>query len=132
MLEESMNDMVAPGAKTGTPLSIFQSELSKFKSGQKRKNLIYVVLPLLAVGILIGGFLLYRHFDIQKDRKILNQNLSDEIRLNEEILISNQKNGISVPQPAVNDALKKMEKTKIENKYTLTPEEIERIKKSNQ
>lgn len=130
MNDEPMNDMTTQAKET--PLSIFQNELSRFKNGQKNKNFLYVILPLIIIALLVGGYFTYRYFKIKEETKLMNQNLSNLIKSNEDILLQNKKDGVIVPIEAVNSANSVIEESKLNGKYGLSREEVEKIKNSNQ
>lgn len=125
-----MSDMTTQSKET--PLSIFQKELSRFKDSQKNKNFLYVILPLVTIALLVGGYFIYRHLKIQKETELMNQNLSNLIKSNEAVLLQNKKDGTDISIEAVNSANKIIEDSKLNGKYDLSPEEIEKIKNKDQ
>lgn len=126
-----MNDM-APINKKVTPLTVFQTELLKFKSGQKRKNFITVGIPLIIIILATGGYLVYDYFSLKREQAVLNTDLANTIKLNEDILTKNQQNGIRVPDTLVTEANNKIEETKLNGRYGISPEELDKIINSNQ
>lgn len=130
MNDEPMSDMTTQSKET--PLSIFQKELSRFKDSQKNKNFLYVILPLVTIALLVGGYFIYRHLKIQKETELMNQNLSNLIKSNEAVLLQNKKDGTDISIEAVNSANKIIEDSKLNGKYDLSPEEIEKIKNKDQ
>ena len=126
-----MNDM-APVDKKVTPLTVFQTELLKFKGGQKRKNFLTVGVPIIIIALLVGGYFTYYYLKLQSEKKALNADLANIVKLNEEILLKNQEQGIRVPDALVTEANNKIEETKLNGKYGISREELDKIKNSNQ
>jgi uncharacterized protein YuzE len=131
MKDDTMNDM-APIDKKVTPLTVFQTELLKFKGNQNRKNFLTVFIPMLIIAIVIGGYFVYSYYKLQREKDVLNQSLANTIKMNEDILIKNQQEGTKVSGFLVTEANNKIEETKLGGKYGLSPEQIEKIKNSNQ
>lgn len=131
MKDDTMNDM-APVDKKVTPLTVFQTELLKFKGGQKRKNFLTIVLPLILIALVVAGYFTFYYYKLQNEKKALNADLANIIKLNEEILIRNQEQGIRVPDVLVTDANNKIEETKLNGKYGISREELDKIKNANQ
>jgi hypothetical protein len=131
MKDDTMNDM-APIDKDVTPLSVFQNELLKFKGGQKRKSFLTIVLPIIVIALLVGGYFTYFYFKIKHEKQALNADLANIIKLNEAILAKNQQEGSRVPDALVTDANKKIEETKINGKYGVSREEIDKLRNASQ
>ena len=129
MIDDSMNDMTT---EKGTPLSIFNGELSKFRTGQKNKNFLFITLPLVVLVILVGGYFAYRYFSAKQESKILNQDLANIIQMNDAVILKNQKEGIEPSAKEIAEVQKGIEKSKLNTSYGISREEIEKIKKSNQ
>lgn len=130
MNDDLMNDVTID--KKPSPLSVFQSELLKFKDGQKRKQFLYIILPILIIALLAVGYFLYRNTQIKKEATLLDQNIANIVKANEEALLKNGGQGLNVSNQALSDANKRIEETKASGRYGISPEELEKIKNSNQ
>ncbi|OGI71697.1 hypothetical protein A3J61_02515 [Candidatus Nomurabacteria bacterium RIFCSPHIGHO2_02_FULL_38_15] len=116
----------------GTPLSVFQNELSKFKDTQKHKNFMSMILPLTIVFLIVSSFLVYRYLTLKKETKLMNESLAAIIKTNEEILLKNKQEGVRVPDAVMGATYKTIEDTKLNGKYGISQEELDKIKNANQ
>lgn len=116
MNQDSINNNQTPNA--GTPLSVFQAELARHKSGQKSKKFLYIILPVLIALIIIGAYFAYRYFKIQKQEADMIQNIENVLQKNDEFIKKAETNPeYAVPESAINDAMELIEKTKLDSRY---------------
>lgn len=128
MNEDSMtNSQNMP--KTGTPLSVFQNELSKLHGENKRKKFLYVILPLILVVLIVGGYLVYRNIKIQKEKAILNENLTRNLQTNQKALDEIESGEAEpVPNSLVRSANKLIESAKLDPNNGLNQEQLDALK----
>lgn len=129
MNEDPMNNVNAPSQ--GTPLSVFQDELSKFKGGKKQKKFLYVILPIIIVVLIVGGYFIYHSIKINQEAKQGNEALLINAQRNQQVIDKMQEDGEAVPANLVNTANKVIESAKLNSEYGLSREEIEKLKQLN-
>ena len=62
----------------------------------------------------------------------MNESLAAIIKTNEEILLKNKQEGVRVPDAVMGATYKTIEDTKLNGKYGISQEELDKIKNANQ